>query len=814
MSVVSTSIPNLVNGISQQNPTQRNITQAEAQVNAQSSIVKGLTKRPPLEFIANISANQAYSTNTAVHPFIRDGNNQYLITVYNGGIKVFNLSGTEQNTTVSSGSSYLASTNPKEDFKFVSVGDYTFILNKSIKPAMAATTTAAKVNEALVTFKNANYGRTYSVTLTHPNMNSGNPVTSSFTMPPGDNVATQGGLRDTAKIATAVRTHSGGSPGTTGGTALNAAPISTYFTVTQYDSVLHIKPTDNNANFTITTADGAGDTAMYAVRDEINDFTKLPYYAPIGTIIKITGDEGETDAEYYVAFQGNGVWSETIGPGIKTSIDASTMPHAVVRDATTGNFTYAPLTWTNRASGDDETNPEPTFIGKTVNNISFYKNRLILLADENIVFSEAGAYYNFFSTSVAAQLDTDPIDLAASSNEVSILKHVIPYNEELLLFSDRAQFKVEAPETGYTPSGTGITLSTRFQHDPKVEPVGAGNYIYFAQAKGTNTAIQEYFVEPDTSNNDAADITVGVPSLIPQNCYKLISNTIEDTILALVDDGLDSNLAPYTASSNVAPTFANRIYVYKYFWNANEKVQSAWSYWDFAGIQIISAITYESSIYILANERQNCKLYKLDLRNLEDSTLGINVYLDQRVKLSGSYNAGTGLTTFTMPYTVNTGLQCIDAATGANVEINTQSGTTVTVQGNIASAYLGFNFQTLYTLSTQYLREPGKTGGLTALTSGRLQVRTMSFDYVNTGFFQAVVSHNNRTDQTYSFNGYIIDNSTSIIGNPVITTGTFRIPIQAQNTQHSVTLKTSSYLPANIVGAEMEGFYYRRSQRA
>ena len=92
MAVVSTSIPNLVNGISQQNPTQRNITQAEAQVNAQSSIVKGLTKRPPLEFIANISANQAYSTNTAVHPFIRDGNNQYIITVYNGGLKVFNLS--------------------------------------------------------------------------------------------------------------------------------------------------------------------------------------------------------------------------------------------------------------------------------------------------------------------------------------------------------------------------------------------------------------------------------------------------------------------------------------------------------------------------------------------------------------------------------------------------------------------------------------------------------------------------------------------------------------------------------------------------
>ena len=36
-------------------------------------------------------------------------------------------------------------------------------------------------------------------------MNSGNAVTSSFTMPAGDDVATQGGLRDTAKIATAIR---------------------------------------------------------------------------------------------------------------------------------------------------------------------------------------------------------------------------------------------------------------------------------------------------------------------------------------------------------------------------------------------------------------------------------------------------------------------------------------------------------------------------------------------------------------------------------------------------------------------------------
>ena len=277
MTVVSSSIPNLINGISEQNPTQRNLNQAEAQVNAQSSIVKGLTKRPPLEYVSNLLSSQVYSTNTAIHPYVRDNNIQYLMTAYSGGLKVFDLSGTEKTVTISSGSSYLTSTNPKEHFKFVSVADTTFFLNSSIIPQMSSTTTAAKVEEALVYVKQSNYGRTYSITLTHPNMNGGSPVTSTFAMPNGDDVATQGFLRDTAKIASVLRTGSGGSPGTHSGTALTNATISNHFTITQYNSVIHIKPTDNNANFTISSSDGAGDSAMYVVKDSVNDFTNLPY---------------------------------------------------------------------------------------------------------------------------------------------------------------------------------------------------------------------------------------------------------------------------------------------------------------------------------------------------------------------------------------------------------------------------------------------------------------------------------------------------------------------------------------------------------
>ena len=44
-------------------------------------------------------------------------------------------------------------------------------------------------------------------------------------------------------------------------------------------------------------------------------------------------DEGTSDTDYYVSFSGNGVWTETVGPGVKTQLDASTMPHKLVRDA-------------------------------------------------------------------------------------------------------------------------------------------------------------------------------------------------------------------------------------------------------------------------------------------------------------------------------------------------------------------------------------------------------------------------------------------------------------------------------------------------
>ena len=131
----------------------------------------------------------------------------------------------------------------------------------------------------------------------------------------------------------------------------NYAPITAEFSFEQHNSVLYGKPTDGNAGYTVTTADGSGDTAMYAVRDKVQDFTKLPYYGKVGTIVKVTGDEGDTLSDYYVKFEGTGVWTETLAPATSLGLTDTTMPHALINN-NDGTFTFQKLDWTDRSCGD------------------------------------------------------------------------------------------------------------------------------------------------------------------------------------------------------------------------------------------------------------------------------------------------------------------------------------------------------------------------------------------------------------------------------------------------------------------------------
>ena len=135
------------------------------------------------------------------------------------------------------------------------------------------------------------------------------------------------------------------------------------------------------------------------------------------------------------------------------------MPHAMIREAD-GTFTVRPLSaeydealfWAPREVGDENSNPEPSFVGQTVKDMFFYMNRLGFLSSDSVILSQPGDYFNFFVGSAIAVSDADPIDMTASSTKPATLKAALGTPKGLLLFAENSQFLLSTSEAAFGPS--------------------------------------------------------------------------------------------------------------------------------------------------------------------------------------------------------------------------------------------------------------------------------------------------------------------------------------------------------------------------
>lgn len=96
--LTSDTIPNLIQGVSQQPDTLRLASQLEAQENCYSSLVEGLTQRPPTEHLKLISEVPLGSA--FIHTINRTATERFKAVFSNGNVRVFSLDGTERTVTV------------------------------------------------------------------------------------------------------------------------------------------------------------------------------------------------------------------------------------------------------------------------------------------------------------------------------------------------------------------------------------------------------------------------------------------------------------------------------------------------------------------------------------------------------------------------------------------------------------------------------------------------------------------------------------------------------------------------------------------
>lgn len=790
--LVSSTIPNLISGVSQQPWNVRLPTQAEEQVNCQSSVTDFLKRRPATRHLARIRDTPA-ANGIASHHINRDETEQYIVTADASGINVFDLEGNAKTVSVTgTGAAYLAAAiAPNRDLRFLTINDYTFILNRRVAVKTLPDLSPKRQPEAIVFIKQASYNTTYELIL--------NGITYATTtedgIAPADEPADKLSSLDIC-------------------TALVDKIPKDVFSIQTSNSTIWIRRHDGG-DFTVKVQDSRSNTHTSVCKGKVQRFSDLPTVAPRGFVTEIIGDASSSFDNYFCVFEpsdagdafGSGTWKETVKPGIPCKLDPATLPHALIRQAD-GTFTFGPLEWGERICGDEDSAPFPSFVGRTLNGLFFYRNRLSFLSGENVVMSEVGEFFNFFLTTVTTLVDSDVVDVAASHTKSSILHHAVAFSGGLLLFSDQSQFVLEH-DTVLSNATVSIKPVTEFEASMKAAPVSSGKTVFFATDKGEWGGVREYITLPDNSDqNDASDITAHVPRYVRGNVSRLECSTNEDMLLVLSEEMRTS------------------LWLYKYFWNGSEKIQSAWSRWDMCG-EVLSAAILNTGVYLIMQYGDGVYLEKMDITpGYKDEGETFEYCLDRKITerdvTLGAYDAINKTTAITLPYDIPAGYTPVvvtrtggpDAPGNLLRRVDVTGPRTLTVEGPDAHGrklFIGIPYESSYTFSTFAIREGDSKGN--AVTTGRLQLRRLTLNCSNTGFLHMYVTPKFRPTSTYTFTGRELGHGTNIIGAIPLYTGTINFPILSLNTQVEVKVGSDSFLPFALVNASWEGFYNTRNAR-
>ncbi|QDP59166.1 MAG: putative tail tubular protein [Prokaryotic dsDNA virus sp.] len=944
MPLLTTSVPNLVQGVSQQPDNLRHPGQAESQVNAISSVVDGLTKRPNTAHVAEMGT--IASTTGKTHLFNRDTFNKHaFIFTHNtsvANVEAKNLAtGADIPVTMSTGAQTYLNTalSPEAQLKILTVSDYTFVVNTLKTVAEGTTISTPLQKEALVFVKQGAFNTKYNV-----NVNNSTALhTSGGTAPDADSEVIAEALKTALGTAfpssgnylTGITVTSGGSNYNVsawtgyGILNLNASTLTDYkvvvevsqsnggngakgeavisggaiqsismthggsgydsdtatypltFTIKEYGFVngnwydlsdffgssIYLAtgsfPTPNTSatfsvsggqitagatitaerqgnllkitnaqgtDFSISASDGLSDTGLGVVYKEVDFITDLPKKCFNGFRVKVRGDAELVQDDYYVEFQtkdsesfGEGSWVETNGwtsdaiptgqsTGIALDFNNTTMPITIVPNFTgdsitsyTGELTgetAATTAWAVRKAGDKITNPAPSFVGKQIKDIFFYKNRLGLLTESSVVFSEADEYFNFWRTTTQSLLDSAPIDVGISHTKVSLLQHAVPFQEKLMLFSANTQFVLRGSDL-LTPKTVNISPVTEYEIEDLSNPFALSNFLYFGYKRGTTagghySGLYEYYVDKDSETYDAVDLTAQVPSYIPRISPDIIGSASENTIIAR------------------SAVNSKQLFIYRFFWQGKDKIQSAWQRFDFAN-DILGMCSIESTVYLITHDGSKRCLETLELATGQAETgKTYPILLDRKVNsstLSKSYSAITKLTTVTsVPYDpVNAVVYTID---GARFSITRVSSSSFTVNGDLSSTtfFVGLEYDMEYEFSVQTLKQPTEKGGRSSSNFTKQMLKNGSVEYADTGHFTIEVTPQYRDTYSYAFNPSSLG-ADSVVGSLILDSGSFRFPVHANHDDVTIKLKSSSALPAHLLSAEFESFIHARSRR-
>lgn len=736
MTVEVKTTPNLVQGVSQQAAQQRRDSQCEAQFDCVNSPKDGCVARAGAEMVKLYPG--ADYTGAFMYELFRGLDEHYLVTIKGGGVRIFDLKNNAL-CTVAGSEDFITYLNAGRDQLVAQpVDDFLFVANKTVAPAMLGTVTPSRPKEALLFFKAGAYSSRFTVAVSY----AGTLYRWSYKTP-DNSVAGNAEYIATGQLAaTFYRALTGvaaagndygvgaSNPGDTGGSGsggLSVLDVSGFsedeeepqnlvdlgFQVELNGNLLRISRIDG-VDFQVDVSDGAGDTYLVAIKDNIRAFSELPKGGFEGFTVRVRGKSAEDNSsDYWVQFTAktaaSGFWREVPEPGTKTTIDPDTMPHAIVNTGP-GTFEVRKLTWSTRIAGDGEnTAKDPGFIGRPIQDIYFHKGRLAFLTEASADWSKARNVYTHFPDTVQTVLSDAPIGvILGGADTIALLRKAVQIDESLFLWAQGAQFRVHSNSDPFRSDTVEADPATSYEFTPTANFAKVGSStLYFASEPDDKATIRSLQFQQGRVVGDV-DVTDHVPDYIPAGVRR-ISYTDTGRMLLVQTDGA-----------------ANRLYLYNYLVQDRAIVQSAWNTWRLPEGTILWSTIYRMNVLVAFQRLDGLMFLRIPLSpSVVDPDGGdYNTRLDLRVTegavVSEEFNALTDETTITVSHAFAPAdipnLRVIQRAPSSVAGVNYQRGkqwvireavgSEIRVAGDIRGIpyFVGLRVESIRDESTFYLR--------------------------------------------------------------------------------------------------------------
>ena len=546
--------------------------------------------------------------------------------------------------------------------------------------------------------------------------------------------------------------------------------------------------------------------------------------------------DGGARWDYDSNLSGAGTWQEIVAPGITAGFAYETMPHALI-NYRNGKFAWTTLDpdvvhptahaptawqgekiqnyWVDKVVGDEYTNPMPTFVDQAISSLFFVRNRLGVVSGEQVVISQPADYFNFFINSALSVSDADPIDMAASDVKPAIIRHVLPIQKGVMLFSEAAQFMLFTESEQFSPKTAQIKKMSAFDCSRELIPIDTGTSIIFATNKSSYTKVFEMIIQNEDSPPKVVEQTRVVPEYIP-NDIDDISNSSTNGLVTIGKIG------------------SNVLYTYKYFDGGQQREQSAWYSWGIEGNLIHQlytggnyfTVTKQGSEWIVQRYELVVSSTATRSYTVGSGTVGSPTTISRRFEAcldnmvdrsqtTEAYNATTKKTTITYPYTIQNGttnLRLVELSDG-NVRTPSSVSGSAAVYDNVDLRSIefatGYTYTTEVALPTYYYSiERGSYD-----VDADLRIHRLNFELGISGPLEFHLTSPQMADYIHYESGIV--NDISMLNKvPSQLYKNISVPIYRKNNKYDMTVKIPAPFTATLVSASWDGkFNTRRHAR-